>query len=108
MSTRLNTDSFNYDFHLKEISNQIYFKNKKSFNVSHQIFNVLSYYKNPPKFSKNYIDVVVLRFDLGYMNNITKEHFLTYFCSKYKQYGFKIFTQPNGNTKPLSLAANNF
>lgn len=63
--------------------------------MSQQIFNVLSYYKSPPKFSKNYIDTVVLRFDLGYMNQISEEQFLAYFCSKYKQYGFKIFSQPD-------------
>jgi hypothetical protein len=35
LSTRLNTDSFNYDFHLKEICNQIFVKRKKEFNISH-------------------------------------------------------------------------
>ena len=62
--------------------------------MSQQIFNLLSFYKTPPKYAKNYIDAVVLKIDLGFMNRVTDLEFLAYFCSKYKQYGFKVFVQP--------------
>ena len=62
--------------------------------MSRQLFNILSYYKSPPKFSKNFIDVVVLKYDLGQMNGIKDLDFLAFFCSKHKEYQFKILNQP--------------
>lgn len=62
--------------------------------MSKQIYNLLSFYKTPPKFSKNFIDVVVLKVDLGYMNKISGEEFMNQFFLNNSEYGFKILTQP--------------
>ena len=94
LSSRLNADSINYDFHLKEIRNSIVVQNKH-FNVSQQILNVLSFYKTPPKFAKNYLNSVVLRIDLGFMDKISDTDFMSYFCKMHREYGFKVFTTPS-------------
>ena len=90
LSTKLNTDSFNYDFHLKQISNKIRVEQKKSFNVSQQIINLLSFYKTPPKFAKNYIDALVLRVKL-HTSDINVDEFLDNFCSQAPNYDFKLY-----------------
>jgi hypothetical protein len=95
LSTKLNTDSFNYDFHLRTIYNHIYFQSSKDkdFNITYLLKRLLSFYKNPPKYAKNYIDAIVLRVDLEYLNKVSDEEFMQYLCSKIEKYGFKLFSQ---------------
>ena len=107
LSTRLNTHSFNYDFHIKEISNYILAPNKKYFNVSVQICNLLSFFKTPPKYARNYLDSVVLRIDLGFMNKISDQEFFQSFCARIKHYGFKIFNPKIPQSAPTYNSASN-
>jgi hypothetical protein len=66
--------------------------------VSHQLYNILSYYKSPPKYSKNLLDVVTVKFDLGDMNGMKDTEFLAYFCSRHKDFGLRIFSEPSKGT----------
>lgn len=93
ISTKLNTDSFNYDFHSTTIMNMILFPEKKMKDIvpTLQISNLINFYKHPPKYAKNYIDTVTLRIDLGYLNKLSDIEFLSYFSKKIDHYGLKIF-----------------
>jgi hypothetical protein len=38
--------------------------------------------------------VVSVKFDLGDMNGLKDKEFLEYFCSRHKDFGLKIFSEP--------------
>lgn len=78
LSTKLNTDSFNYDFHLKTIYNHINFQTNKdkNLNLTYLLYHLLSFYKSPPKYARNYIDAVVIRIDLEYLNRVSEDEFM--------------------------------
>lgn len=70
-------------------------KKKKDFDLSQVIYNILSFYKTPPKYSKNYMDAIVLKVDLGFLNKISDMEFMQHFFSKLDKFDFKPFSFKN-------------
>ncbi|CDW82921.1 UNKNOWN [Stylonychia lemnae] len=93
LSTKLNTDSFNYDFHSIQIMNIIVNneKQRKELNLTQYLNNLVSFYKTPPKYARNYVDTVILRIDLGFLNMIKDKEFMQYFMNKIENFGFSSF-----------------
>ena len=76
----INTDSFNYDFHLKEIFHecfkQLSMQGRESiidYNISNLLYRLIAYYKTPPKYSRNYMNVLGLKVNLGHLKGISAE-----------------------------------
>jgi hypothetical protein len=70
-------------------------------NISYLIHHLLNYYKNPPKFAKNYIQTLYIRIDLDYLNRISDEEFLNYFCSKVDKQEFMLYTPDYSKVKQI-------
>ena len=58
----------------------------------------MTFYKTPPKYAKNFIDCLVLRIDLGYLNKLSDLEFMQYFFSKLDKFGFKGFNITSNST----------
>ncbi len=90
-STKLSTDSFNYDFHVRTLFNCVTIDNKLDIPVCKMLINLGVYYKQCPRNARNSVFTQLLKIDLGWFNKITDQEFMHYLVTKIDKYGLKLY-----------------